>query len=118
MDKSMIKLYLLISASIFLGDMATKWLIIDRMLLHDSIDLIPNFLSFTYVQNRGVAFGMLRTLDGAWKLPFLSSVAILAIGLILYYAWKAPSQNKLLHWALALVLGGIFGNLCDRLING
>ena len=118
MDRSVIRLYLLAGASVFLADVATKWLVVERMLLHDSIVIIPDFLSLTYVQNRGVAFGMLRDLRWAWKVPFLAGVAVLAVALILYYGSKTPPQNRLLHWALALVLGGIVGNLFDRVVHG
>ena len=109
--------YLLISLSVFLTDVATKWLVVHSMYLHDSIDIIPHFFSFTHVHNPGVAFGMLRNPWGG-KILLLSTVAVLAVCLILYYGSKVPAQNKVLHWALALVLGGILGNLSDRLFNG
>lgn len=113
-----IRLYLWVSLAIFLTDILTKWLVVSSMILHDSIEVIPNFFDLTYVQNRGVAFGMLRNVNWGWKLPVLSGVAMLAVALIFYYGSKVPPQNKLLHLALALVLGGIFGNLSDRLVNG
>lgn len=114
----MVRFYLSVSSAIFLTDALTKWLVVRGMTLHDSVEIIPSFFSLTYVRNTGVAFGMLRSMEWGWKLPMLCAVALLAIGLIFYYASKAPADNRILHWALALVLGGILGNLSDRLVNG
>lgn len=117
-NNALVRLYLSVSSAVFLTDAITKWLVVHRMTLHDSVEIIPSFFSLTYVRNAGVAFGMLRSMEWGWKLPMLYAVALLAIGLIFYYASKAPAHNRILHWALALVLGGIFGNLSDRLVNG
>ncbi|MBI1748026.1 MAG: signal peptidase II [Acidobacteria bacterium] len=112
------RFYLLVSSVIFLTDTLTKFLVVGQLVLHESVEIIPRLFSLTYVQNSGVAFGLLRNADWGGKLPVLCSVALLAAGVIIYYASKVSLRHRMLHWALALVLGGILGNLLDRLVHG
>lgn len=74
-----------------------------------SITLIRNFLSITYIRNPGAAFGMLshRTL-------FLVVVTVVVIGLIAYFYHVTPAGYTLLRLGMALQLGGALGNLIDR----
>ena len=49
----------------------------------DTIPIIDNFFNLTYVQNRGVAFGLFQG-----KIDIVSILALIAIGLILFYFCK------------------------------
>ena len=40
------------------GDQAIKLLVVENLKPVGSVSVIPGFLDFTYVENRGVAFGM------------------------------------------------------------
>lgn len=63
--------------------------------------------------NTGVAFGMFQ--GRSWLFAILAALVIAAI---IYYFQQVPQQDKVLRFALAMELGGAFGNLLDRLFNG
>ena len=94
-------------------DQISKYLVVANMELHESIEIIPGIFNFTYIQNRGAAFGSFD--EHRWVFLILSTVAILAILGFLF--WKKP-QNKLLLASLILVTGGGIGNMIDRIFLG
>ena len=108
--------YLAIGAGVFLIDQSTKAWAVRRLRVED-IPLIRNFLNLTYAQNPGVAFSMLDDHGdpGRWG---LSIVAIIAGVLVLYFFWRTPRTDDRILGALALLLGGIGGNVADRLRLG
>jgi signal peptidase II len=99
-------------------DQATKWLVDHGMALHQSIPVIPGFLSLTYVRNTGAAFGMLASPSPGLRSLFLLLFSGLAIGLILWLWIRERQGGALYRSALALVLGGALGNLIDRIRLG
>ena len=94
-------------------DQITKYLVVANMELYESIEIIPEVFRFTYIQNRGAAFGSLD--EHRWVFMLLSTVAIVAI--IAFLFWKKP-QNKLLLASLILITGGGIGNMIDRVYLG
>jgi signal peptidase II len=83
-----------------------------------TIDIIPGYLSLSYAQNTGVAFGLFDSVESVWKPYALAALAILAIIGIIIYARQITWERKLLHLALAITTGGIIGNLMDRIFRG
>ena len=80
-----------------------------KYLLDGSYEVIPKVLYFTYVENDGMAMGLLD--DQRWIFMTLSTVAI--VGLIVYMiGWKPKS--KFACAAIALIIGGGIGNMIDR----
>ena len=94
-------------------DQISKYLVVSNMELHESIEIIPNIFRFTYIQNRGAAFGSFD--QHRWVFLILSSVAIIAILVFLF--WKKP-QDKLMLASLILITGGGIGNMIDRIALG
>lgn len=78
-----------------------------------SVNVIDNILSLTYVENRGVAFGMFS--DMRWLFVALTSV-LLAV--IIIYMFKKRPQGKFFYICAALIIGGGIGNLIDRIFYG
>ena len=103
---------LLIIASVVL-DQVSKLLVVANMELGQSVDIIPGVFRFTYIHNEGAAFGSMA--DSRWIFMILSSVAIIAI--LVYIFWKKP-ESRLLRAALILVAGGGIGNMIDRIWLG
>jgi signal peptidase II len=110
--------YYLLSALILLLDHATKWIVRSRLDPRYPIEIIPNYLRFSHVQNTGVAFGFFADFQAAWKPYALSAMAVLAVVVILIYSARMPSNRTLLQLALAVTAGGILGNFTDRIIHG
>jgi len=78
------------------------------MLPGDSIPLVDEFISLTYVLNRGAAFGMLQ--GKSWL--FLTMAGIISLALV-YYNLKFTSP-RWLQYAMGLIVGGTLGNVVDR----
>lgn len=99
------------AAALFvLIDQITKQLAV-KYLLDGSFCVIPNILHFSYVENDGMAMGLLG--DQRWIFMTLSTVAIL--GLIVYMiGWRPKSQYVCA--SLALIIGGGVGNMIDRFL--
>jgi len=108
--------YFALSLAIYAADQYTKHLATG--LKHEpSLPVIPGLLHLTYVENAGIAWGLFADAgsDGRWILSLISLIAALGIAL---YAIRTPLQERLTQWGLALVLGGVLGNLTDRLFRG
>jgi len=70
-----------------------------------------SFLSIHFVQNTGAGFGILK---GHMALLAIIS-AVVVMGVIYYY--KKIPQEKLVQILWALFLGGVAGNLIDRILR-
>jgi signal peptidase II len=95
-------------------DQLTKWAIHSRFKVGESIDLVNSFLAFTYVRNKGAAFGILQTADPRFREPFFLAVPVIAIGIIAYLFYRLEPEKKVSAVALSLILSGAVGNLIDR----
>ena len=70
-------------------------------------------INVTYVLNDGAAWSMLE--NQTWLLLSITIVVMLiCIALLLKYGAK----NKLMFWAITLILSGGIGNMIDRIFNG
>jgi signal peptidase II len=110
--------YLFVSLGVIVLDQWTKWLVELRLPHHSAATLLPGVLNLTHVRNTGVAFGLFAAqgmTGGSWLLTVLGLAALTAVGI---YFWFAPSHDRLLLIALALVVGGAVGNLIDRVSSG
>jgi signal peptidase II len=75
------------------------------------LEVIPGFLTFTYTENPGAAFGSLQNAG-----PFLG---VAAIGVTLGLLWTLRHPRPGLEIvAFALIMGGAVGNLVDRIFRG
>lgn len=82
------------------------------------VDLIRNYLDFTYAENCGGAWGLLHGAREGLRKPFFLLVTVGAVLFILHlYRSLEPSQRSM-RLALPLVLGGAIGNLVDRIRLG
>ncbi len=104
------KIYL-ISLILLIVDQLVKLLIKSTFKLHEELELIPNFFSLHYLQNDGAAFSILQN-----KTYLLVIVAIICLGIMVYYIQKEKTFTKFSSISLGLILGGIIGNLLDRII--
>ncbi|MFV0389920.1 MAG: signal peptidase II [Pyrinomonadaceae bacterium] len=109
--------YIGATVAVFFLDQVTKAWAAKSIRFNGSMELIPNFLSFSYATNPGVAFSMFdgHGESGRWALSF---VALLAAVLVLYFFWRTPRSDDRLLSALALILAGILGNAFDRIRLG
>ena len=84
---------------------------ISAIIIMSEITIIPNFSSFYYVENTGAAFSILTN-----KTLLLVLIAIACLVLLDRYITKLLKISKLEIISYGLVIGGIVGNLIDRLL--
>ncbi|MCT4621370.1 MAG: signal peptidase II [Marinisporobacter sp.] len=104
--------YILILLLIII-DQISKWIIQSKFLVNESIPIIENIFHFTYVQNFGAAFGILKH-----QKIFFVVMTILVIGGIVVFLKKQKNLHKLVPYSLSLIVGGAIGNLIDRVRLG
>ena len=78
-----------------------------------SITIIPDLLSLTYTENKGVAFGM--EFAPAGMLLLLTGVITITV---LVYVILSKNRTTLFLVPFALIVGGGIGNMIDRVILG
>jgi len=78
-----------------------------------SIVIIPGFFSFTYAENKGVAFG----LEFAPPAVLLLLTALIT-AVVLLYVFKSNNRTALFLVPFALITGGGIGNMIDRITLG
>ena len=76
-------------------------------------DVIPGWFQIVHWGNTGAAFSFLS--EHPWVFVLLSSLAF--VGLLIAWA-KGVFTDAPSRFAVPLLLGGILGNLTDRLIHG
>ena len=106
-------IWIIVIAGIVALDQASKWLVVLFLDRAQPFEVIPGVFRFTYVENRGAAFGMLD--DQRWVFLILSTLGILAF---LFYLWKFRPKSVLGCLALCFVIGGGIGNMIDRISLG
>lgn len=74
------------------------------------IEVIKNYFTLDYLENRGAAFGMMQ--NRQW-LFVLITIAVMVF--IIGYMIKRKPQYKLTNISLAMIISGAIGNLIDRL---
>lgn len=103
----------IISLVVIIADQLSKFFVVEHLKPVGNIPIIKGILDFSYVENRGAAFGMLS--DN--RVIFMAaSVAIIA--LLLYIIYKYRGQNKLFDISMGFILGGGVGNMIDRIRLG
>jgi signal peptidase II len=108
--------YLLVSLAVLVLDQWTKWLVEVHLPHHTAQPIIPGFLNLNHVRNTGVAFGLFASdVGGGWLLTLAGLAALAGVS---FYFWFAPTRDRSLLVALALVVGGAVGNLIDRVSSG
>jgi signal peptidase II len=82
----------------------------------ETVNVIKGFWTWRLSMNPGSAFGLFGSL--AVGRVLLSIVGIAAVVGMFVMLKKSRNNQKILHWALALVAGGAVGNLIDRIYYG
>ena len=95
-------------------DQLTKWWVVERFRYGESVSIVANFFSLTYIRNTGAAFGILAQANPVFRIPFFVIVPLVALISIALIFKKLPEKDIKLSAALSLVIGGAIGNLIDR----
>lgn len=104
-------MFYLIAIIWLLFDQVSKYYVMNHFVLGESLPVIQNVFYFTYIINRGAAFGMLT--NQRW---FFLAVALVLI--IVYGIYRKQINNGplVLRIGSALLISGAIGNGIDRYI--
>lgn len=104
-----------LAVAIILIDQASKAWIISGLDLREvgRVPVWPPIFNFSWVENRGVSFGLFGDGSARW---LLSVFSVAVTGVLAWWATKA--DRRLLVWAIGLVMGGAVGNVIDRIRFG
>ena len=115
--KTYLKWGLLMLLPLYLIDQITKWIILTKMQIGESISVIPNYFEIVHVRNTGVAFGLLRNIPDSYRLVFFLTVTIIAIAAVFVIFKQSNDDSLILKAILCLILAGATGNLTDRIVH-
>ena len=94
-------------------DQVSKWLVMEQMVLGESVSVLGSVFKLTYIHNPGAVFGL--RLGGPYAHLALAGGALVLVGVLL---WQLPRGERLGAVGLTLVLGGAIGNMIDRVRFG
>jgi signal peptidase II len=77
------------------------------------IQVLPPLFNLTWVENRGVSFGLFGDGSARWM---LSAFSIAVAGILGW--WAAKADRRMLITAIGLIMGGALGNVIDRIRFG
>ena len=98
------------SAFFLLIDQLIKWFIQSTFDINQSITVIPNFFHITYTRNIGAAWSIL-----AGNTIILVMITFFALYYLYEFFLKNQTFTKYEMVTYSLLIGGILGNLVDRI---
>lgn len=109
-------LTLIVAVIVIIVDQTGKYLVATNLPVGGAWSPFPGpnpFFQIVYTYNTGVAFGLFKD----FGLVFIL-VPLIISGVIFYYARRLRPDQKLIAFALGLMLGGALGNVIDRIRFG
>ena len=94
-------------------DQLVKAYVVQNIALGEVKTWIPNFVSLTYLQNRGAAFSMLQ--DQQW---FFTVITLVVMAGAIWYLHKHLDDSLWTVLGLMLIISGGLGNFIDRVSQG
>lgn len=94
-------------------DQAAKFAIRETLMLGESRPVIAGYFNLTYLRNTGAVWGIFQH-QNEWLI--LLSVLVLVL-IAIFYRWLVD-QRGVHRVAMGLMIGGIVGNLVDRIKLG
>lgn len=108
-------IYICLTLLLFAADLISKIIAKERLMDIGSIPVIKDIFHLTYVENRGIAFGML---SGGRIFFIIMTIIVLAVLFAIVAKTPKTMRTVWLKAGGALVTGGAVGNMIDRVIRG
>lgn len=99
-----------ISMFFLLLDQLIKLIVTKNMELFQEIKIIKNFFSIYYIKNKGAAFSIMGN-----QTILLIIISIICLIVLKNYIKELKEPNKPIVISFGIIIGGILGNLFDRL---
>jgi len=106
-------LILCLSFLVALVDQVTKYVVMQALLINDCKVVIPGLFNISHVRNTGAAWGMMQGFN-------MGLVVLSVVMLIVMVGFRRHfmADTRLYRAIVGLMVGGIVGNLIDRLRLG
>ena len=101
---------------LFALDVGSKWLILQRLSLGETMYALPN-IQFTLAYNHGIAFSLFNQHEMMGRIILICFIMLISLGIAVWLV-KTPMSEKWSGFSLSLILGGALGNLFDRIYYG
>ena len=105
-----------IIAATLTADWATKFWVVNRLAIGETISLVDGWLYFVHRQNPGVAFSMLADLPETIRVPLLTALSL--AGVVLFSRMLVSTPDRWARLAAAAVIAGAVGNMGERMFFG
>ena len=113
-------LYVVIIAVLVAADQITKHVMQSWLKPKGTVELIPGFIRFRFVENDGAAFSMLR--NARWFFVIVTAVCVVLCFVALLSKGakrRIPAlHSPFLKAAIILIAAGGIGNMIDRVLRG
>lgn len=109
----LVTLVLAVSALIAGIDQAIKYFVVQDLMPVKEVKVIDGLFSLVYVENRGVALGMMQ--NHVW---LFAVITVLLIAVLLFFIISKKFTGKLFIISTMLLIGGGIGNFADRVTKG
>lgn len=95
-------------------DIVIKNIIANNMSFGETVPIINNFFHITYVENRGIAFGIFQG-----KVDIITIITTIVVILIIIYFLKNINKFSFFEKiAYLFIISGALGNIFDRVFRG
>lgn len=105
-------IYIIIIIGLVL-DRITKLWAVNALMGQKDITIIKDFFDFSYLENRGAAFGIFQG-----KAYLLAAVTIIILFFLFVNYLRTKNKMRIFTWSTGLIISGAVGNLIDRLYLG
>lgn len=101
----------ILAVLVLAADQFTKYLALENLPYEQPVPVIGDFLIFYLVRNPGAAFSL------GESVTWIFTIALAAVAAVI--VWLAATRIRSRLWAvvLGLLLGGVLGNLTDRVLR-
>ncbi len=102
---------LIISGIVLFSDQISKFIVKKTLILGESVKIIGNTVSFTYIENPGIIFGIQTSF-----ITIFTVLSVILTAFIFYYLYIIKDEIFIYRFPFSLILGGALGNLTDRIL--
>ena len=104
-----------VCALVFIMDQATKWLILNLVMVPPRIIGVTSFFSLRLGFNSGISFGLFSDFFESNPLVLAAIKLLVAGGLLI---WVFQTSMRFERLGLSMIAGGALGNMLDRYRQG
>lgn len=100
-----------LAVTVLAADQFTKYLALQNLPYEQPVPVIGDFLIFYLVRNPGAAFSL------GEGVTWIFTIALAAVAVVIVWLAATRVRSRLWAVALGLLLGGVLGNLTDRVLR-